>query len=597
MTANAPADERFSLRVRNLPAVLSSEAITSLLSHYGASRVRVLQRRNVASSGKEPGAAAPKKLQKAVATFASREAQQNAQRRLQRMELAGHYLQVEVVGDEAATTSTETQPEAVETGHTLPLKGQPPLPKGLPPPLPPTPAPVQNPLYAPVPLAPHLGLHYAPSPLLEYKYPKATESIVRNIANALIALPRFYTQVLHLMNKMNLPPPFEVDAIPGRFSARPEATEKGSGIAGARRPNRKRPRTGESLHEQIVEEEEDEEENGGVQDAVKEDTTASETHPTQLPQSSERTNAKSSVAFRPSSSGPSIATKDNDSRSELIGKPLVRQNKLLTIKKNAALNGAFQLGAESRSNHGTHQLARPGVISKNELDRQRVPPKDLLKEPLLASYSRGSPSNVVLAKNIARGVDEKDLRFVFGYVLPLNSTLDSVKIRLSAAMSSALVTYPDEAIATAAVDEFHGLQLEGQTLIVSFQHALPESRKVMPAVQPWSLEQLASKRLPDAELSAEKVMNKYQRGEPSDTLYVKNLAKTVELSDLLAVFSAVIPPESGPEFLNIRHFTEGTMKCQAFVKYPTVELASSALLQVHGVVLKDKPLIVCFRKP
>lgn len=34
------------------------------------------------------------------------------------------------------------------------------------------------------------------------------------------------------------------------------------------------------------------------------------------------------------------------------------------------------------------------------------------------------------------------------------------------------------------------------------------------------------------------------------------------------------------------------MKCQAFVKYPTVELASSALLQVHGVVLKDKPLIV-----
>lgn len=70
----------------------------------------------------------------------------------------------------------------------------------------------------------------------------------------------------------------------------------------------------------------------------------------------------------------------------------------------------------------------------------------------------------------------------------------------------------------------------------------------MPTVQPWSLEQLASKRLPDAELAAEKVMSKYQRGEPSDTLYVKNLAKTVELSDLLAVFSAVIPPESGPEY-------------------------------------------------
>ncbi|KAJ8571935.1 hypothetical protein ON010_g4897 [Phytophthora cinnamomi] len=154
MTTSAPVDERFSLRVRNLPGVLSTEAITSLLSHYGATRVRVLQRRNAASSGKEPGA---KKLQKAIATFVSREAQQNAQRRLQSLELAGHHLQVEVVGDEAATTSTEAKPEAVETGNTMPLKGQPPLPKGLPPPLPPTPAPVQNPLYAPAPLAPHLG--------------------------------------------------------------------------------------------------------------------------------------------------------------------------------------------------------------------------------------------------------------------------------------------------------------------------------------------------------------------------------------------------------------------------------------------------------
>ncbi|EGZ21688.1 hypothetical protein PHYSODRAFT_496693 [Phytophthora sojae] len=246
MAMSAPLDERFSLRVRNLPAVLSTEAVTSLLTHYGATRVRVLQRRNAASSGKEPGAAAPKKLQKAVATFATREAQQNAQRRLNSLELAGHHLQVEVVGDEAATTSTEAKPEAVDAGHTLPLKGQPPLPKGLPPPLPPTPAPVQNPLYAPAPLAPHLGqcggassncglcmggrLHYAPSPLLEYKYPKATESI----------------------------------------------------------------------------------------------------------------------------------------------------NKLSAIKNNAALHGAFQLGAESGISHEVHQLARPGVISKSELERQRVPREGML---------------------------------------------------------------------------------------------------------------------------------------------------------------------------------------------------------------------------
>ncbi|KUF82299.1 RNA-binding protein 40 [Phytophthora nicotianae] len=87
-------------------------------------------------------------------------------------------------------------------------------------------------------------------------------------------------------------------------------------------------------------------------------------------------------------------------------------------------------------------------------------------------------------------------------------------------------------------------------------------------------------------------MKKYQVGEPSNSLYVKNLAKTVDLADLFAVFGAILPPESGLGALNIRHFTEGRMKCQAFVTYPTVDLASSALLRVHGVVLKDKPLIV-----
>lgn len=34
------------------------------------------------------------------------------------------------------------------------------------------------------------------------------------------------------------------------------------------------------------------------------------------------------------------------------------------------------------------------------------------------------------------------------------------------------------------------------------------------------------------------------------------------------------------------------MKCQAFIEYPSVSLAAAALEKIHGVVLKDKPLIV-----
>nr|CAD1828951.1 unnamed protein product [Ananas comosus var. bracteatus] len=61
------------------------------------------------------------------------------------------------------------------------------------------------------PIAPRLGVDYPFPPHLEYEYPPPDGNILTNIVNALIAVPRFYTQVvLHLMNKMNIPAPFRM---------------------------------------------------------------------------------------------------------------------------------------------------------------------------------------------------------------------------------------------------------------------------------------------------------------------------------------------------------------------------------------------------
>ncbi|CAF0933801.1 unnamed protein product [Didymodactylos carnosus] len=43
---------------------------------------------------------------------------------------------------------------------------------------------------------------------LKYRYPQINDQILQNISNALLAVPPFYTQVIHLMNKMSLPCPF-----------------------------------------------------------------------------------------------------------------------------------------------------------------------------------------------------------------------------------------------------------------------------------------------------------------------------------------------------------------------------------------------------
>lgn len=49
---------------------------------------------------------------------------------------------------------------------------------------------------------------------LRYQYPPPTPTVLHNISCALASVPKFYTQVLHLMNKMNLPCPFQPTPFP-----------------------------------------------------------------------------------------------------------------------------------------------------------------------------------------------------------------------------------------------------------------------------------------------------------------------------------------------------------------------------------------------
>ncbi|TYZ62426.1 hypothetical protein PybrP1_008668 [[Pythium] brassicae (nom. inval.)] len=298
---------------------------------------------------------------------------------------------------------------------------------------------------APAPLAPHLGLHFAPSPLLEYKYPRASEAVVRNIANALMALPKFYTQVLHLMNKMNLPPPFEENAIPGVFSRDREAEREKQQQPKAQPLKRKFP--GAQPSSFTIEEEDDEDDEG--------DSTA------------ENGDAK---------------------------KPRVQPPELPVGPPTAAAHFSAQ---------------HPP---------QRVP-------PTAAHPSKPKP----LSAMIARAVETSGL-------------------------------------------------------------GADRSRSVR--VDVLSEEELAARRLPAEALANEKSMRNYERGEPSATLYVKNLAKTVGLQDLLSVFGAAMPDGTSLRETNVRHFTEGRMKCQAFIEFPSADVAERVLNASHGVVLKEKPLIV-----
>lgn len=65
---------------------------------------------------------------------------------------------------------------------------------------------------------------------LKYQYPPPTPTVLRNISCALASVPKFYTQVLHLMNKMNLPCPFQPTPFPNSdISPSPEHSDTREG--------------------------------------------------------------------------------------------------------------------------------------------------------------------------------------------------------------------------------------------------------------------------------------------------------------------------------------------------------------------------------
>eukprot|EP00743_Colponemidia_sp_Colp-15_P008520 GILK01009268.1.p1 GENE.GILK01009268.1~~GILK01009268.1.p1 ORF type:complete len:187 (+),score=19.37 GILK01009268.1:40-561(+) len=70
------------------------------------------------------------------------------------------------------------------------------------------------------------NLNLSPPSTLTYKYPPPNPIILNNISHALANVPRFYVQVLHLMNKMNLPPPFGPPLPPAIVEAPPPVIEK-----------------------------------------------------------------------------------------------------------------------------------------------------------------------------------------------------------------------------------------------------------------------------------------------------------------------------------------------------------------------------------
>mmetsp|Transcript_34518 Transcript_34518/g.78724 ORF Transcript_34518/g.78724 Transcript_34518/m.78724 type:complete len:422 (-) Transcript_34518:610-1875(-) len=104
--------------------------------------------------------------------------------------------------------------------------------------------------------------------------------------------------------------------------------------------------------------------------------------------------------------------------------------------------------------------------------------------------------------------------------------------------------------------------------------------------------EVAAGVLSKEEMAAHPKFSQYSPGTPSKTLCLRNLASSVREPHLVALFLRF----QGTQLLTFRLMQVGRMKGTAFVGFPDVEVATTALEQTNGFVLEEKPLVVQFAR-
>lgn len=156
------------LTIKNFPLLFNDNDRQEFLEHFGVVRTRCLNRFKNATN-------------LVIADFGSHLQASQALARLHQLELLARRLVVEYCSLELAHFAFASHSSSYKDTEKTLLHGI---------------SPGKN------------QIHYSlPSERLSYLYPPIDETILMNINNALLSVPAFYTQVLHLMNKMSLPCP------------------------------------------------------------------------------------------------------------------------------------------------------------------------------------------------------------------------------------------------------------------------------------------------------------------------------------------------------------------------------------------------------
>ncbi|CAA7048698.1 unnamed protein product, partial [Microthlaspi erraticum] len=274
-----------------------------------------------------------------------------------------------------------------------------------------------------------------------YAYPPPDANILANITNALIAVPPLYTQVLHLMNKMNLPPPFRLALpIPPLPKAAPQPTEL------------EHPSSSES-------EMESDEDTGKSKSGRKRAR-----HETAVGPGTDKDVTHETVGVKPSSLTP----------KEI---PRIRKNKHVMQIKIAPKVGQDENRKDVENDGPAEEIMEESsdlkpFASLEELEKGRLSPHDILSLPMFKNYTAGNPSLVLYIKNLAKDVTVDDFYYIFGSQFgSIEAAKSSLGVRLmqeGRMRGQAFLTFPSVEVAHRSLNLVNGFVFKGKPMIIQF---------------------------------------------------------------------------------------------------------------------------------
>ena len=347
-----------------------------------------------------------------------------------------------------------------------------------------------------------LKFTYPMNPTFEYMYPAPSVSILTNIANALASVPKFYVQVLHLMNKMNLPAPF------GAVTATPPLP------------------LGEPIEEvkpfepDILEEEEmdvssteeseiESDEEGGTKVAVpklkrparpshkkakrpKIQKVAAVTSKSQslapdpkdvfeqLP-----TGVVKKIGFKLPTAIAELFTENaaletNDTVPQVVAQVPTDILSLTESEATEETQGGFgkiepvpKAEDEEEEDEPEEEWGAGEFISSRRLRRGRMKSSEMKHVGVFRNYSAGEPSSRLYIKNLPKQVTEKDMHYMYGKYVKWEdeveqNTFDIRLMKEGRMKGQCFITLPSVKAAEDALSDTNAFVLHGRPMVVQF---------------------------------------------------------------------------------------------------------------------------------